>query len=100
MSVSKHYIFHCHRTENNVNTAKESYTVMNFYKETKILCYTIPFFNALADHIVCHFSHLRQFNVPYKLKRNHGIVTSIYLLDINYQLKYEKYKFETVHIVS
>lgn len=50
---------------------------MNFYKETKIVCYTIPFFNVLADHTECH--HLRQLNVPCKLKRNHNTIISTYL---------------------
>lgn len=80
MSVSKHYIFHRHRKKKNINNANQkSYTVMNFYKETKIVCYTIPFFNALADHTECHLSHLRQLSVPYKLKRNHKTIISTYL---------------------
>lgn len=56
MSVSKHFTFHHHGKGKNTANQK-SYAVMNFYKETKIVCYTIPFFNALADHTKCHLSH-------------------------------------------
>lgn len=57
MSVSKHYTFHSHKKEKYLNTSNQkSYTVMNFYKETKTVCHTIPFFNAIADHTECHVS--------------------------------------------
>lgn len=36
---------------------------MTFYKKTKIVCYTIPFFNALAVHTECHLSHCLKGNL-------------------------------------
>lgn len=54
---------------------------MNFYKETKIVCYTIPFFNAFAGHSKYHLN-LLCFNTGLMCHisdHGHKTVTLMYL---------------------